>query len=423
MIPNGNAAIASTSTEAATTKSILTPSITLKGHEKWIQSISYFPDGQRMISGSWDKTARQWDLNVGKEIQEAQDVCEEEVSAVAVSMDGRWVVTGGGDLGCSELKACEVETGIIKTFKGHSLRINCIDISPDNMLLASGADDWTARIWNLDTGKLVAGPFESIDYMGAVRFSPDSKKLAVESWVGKCLEVWDVRSQMLDARIGKFSYRGFTYSPIRWTNNNKNILAAFSFIPDDDARTIHEFDASTLATVRLPFEGHTERVISLALSFDGAFLASAGADDTVKLWAYQSRQLLASFDIPNLITLVLSPDSRQLVYSTYTENDYKIYICNTPDVVAQASVSKCSRKHSPWGRVLIDILHHYYSLTQLVVLLPGAADHPILIYLWCRDLRLQETRSNVLSFASTNCFASLLVQTQSLFDISNLVIS
>jgi hypothetical protein len=35
-------------------------------------------NGQRMISGSWDKTARRWDqdLKAGKEIEEARDICE-----------------------------------------------------------------------------------------------------------------------------------------------------------------------------------------------------------------------------------------------------------------------------------------------------------------------------------------------------------
>jgi WD40 repeat protein len=67
--------------KAATTNPILTPLMTLKGHGAWIGSISYFPDGQRMISGSVDKTARQWDLKEGKEIEEVRDVCEEDVWA------------------------------------------------------------------------------------------------------------------------------------------------------------------------------------------------------------------------------------------------------------------------------------------------------------------------------------------------------
>jgi WD40 repeat protein len=350
--------------KAAAKKSILTPSMTLKGHGEWIESISYFPDGQRMISGSQDRTTRQWDLKEGKEIEEGQDVCKEEVQAVAVSGDSRWVVTGGGS---AELKVCEVETGIVKKLQGHSWRIECIDISEDNILLASGSRDDTVRIWNLETGKLVAGPFECKDWAGAVRFSTDAKKLAVELLTGRCLEVWDLQSQKLDKRIRNGS--GFGSSPVPpifWTNKNKNILAAFIFTAkpldifteDDDAKTIYEFDASTLETVGTPFEGHTKLVTGLALSFDGVLLASSSSDDTIKLWAVESRQLLASFHIQNSWYLILSPDSRKLAYATYTElpsrsnsalpdtTDHRICICDTPpDVLAQARV--CTpRTHS-----------------------------------------------------------------------------
>ncbi|KIK33874.1 hypothetical protein CY34DRAFT_813302 [Suillus luteus UH-Slu-Lm8-n1] len=338
--------MAPTQKEAAM-KLIMTPSITLKGHGNWIGCISYFPDGQRMISGSRDKTARQWDLKAGnlKEIEAARDVCD-EVWAVAVSRDSRWIVTGGGDYERPELKASEVETGIVKKLQGHSEAINCIDISEDSTLLASGSFDKTARIWNLDTGKLVAGPFKSIDWVGAIRFSTDSKKLAVKSWAGKCLEVWDVQSQKLEERKGEYiSDTGFSSAPIFWTNKNNNILASFNFNTEDDhAKTIYEFDALTLETVGTPFKGHTKHVSGLALSFDGVLLASASRDHTIKLWAFESRQLLVSFDVQHPITLILSPDSRTLAYSTYTGDDYKIYICNTPPNVLTRSSAIAHKK-------------------------------------------------------------------------------
>ncbi|KAG1717516.1 WD40-repeat-containing domain protein, partial [Suillus paluster] len=202
-------------------------------HEKYIRSISFFSNGRRMISGSWDKTACRWDLRTGKEIEEARD--------------------------------------------GHSRGISCVDISPDSKLVVSGSWDRTSRIWNLGTGELVAGPFESIDWVGAVRFSSDSKKLAVKSEAGKCLEVWD-------------------------------------------------FDALTLEIVGAPFEGHSKIIRSLALSSDGVLLASAAEDNTIKLWAFEPRQLLASFHVGTPSSIILSPNSRQLAYAT----GRKIYICNTP---------------------------------------------------------------------------------------------
>ncbi|KAG1794671.1 WD40-repeat-containing domain protein [Suillus plorans] len=324
--------------KAAATTSILTPSITLKGHGGWIRSISYCPDGQQMISGSDDKTVRQWDMKAGKEIKEARGVCEGRVWAVAISRDGRWIVTGGGDWNSAQLKACEIGTGIVKTFEGHSERINCIDISMDNTLLASGSEDKTTRIWNLETGKLVAGPFESLIWVGAIRLSTNSKKLAVTSNVGRSFEVWDIQSQKLDVRVGEYEVGG-TSAPIFWTNNNENFMAALNFTTDDDASAIYEFDASTLETVGAPFEGHTKDVTGLALSFYHALLVSASFDNTIKLWDYESRQLLASFNVQNPRALILSPDSRQLAYTTNTKDDYKICICNTPpDVLVHTSV-------------------------------------------------------------------------------------
>ncbi|KAG1760178.1 WD40-repeat-containing domain protein [Suillus occidentalis] len=343
-----DAAMASASTKTAATKSILKPTMTLKDHGETIYSISYFPDGQRMISGSEDKTARLWDLEAGKEIEEARSDCEGRVFAVAVSRNGRWVATGGYS---GELKVCEVETGIVKTFKGHSRTITCIDISADNTQLASGSWDETARIWNMDTGKLVAGPFKSIGGMGAVRFSPDSKKLAVKLNWGTCLEIWDIQSQKLDARIGKPGDSMSVFlSSILWTNKNKTVITAFKFTTDsasikqpdvDDAsshlKMIYEFDASTLETVGAPFEGHGKLVTGLALSFDNALLVSASFHNAIKLWAFESRQLLASYDIKAIHSLVLSPDSRKIAYAANTKDDYKICICDIPpDVLAQA---------------------------------------------------------------------------------------
>ncbi|KIK48514.1 hypothetical protein CY34DRAFT_627519 [Suillus luteus UH-Slu-Lm8-n1] len=205
--------MASISTKGVTKESILTPSTTLKGHGDWIRSIYYFPDGQRMISGSQDKTTRRWSLKAGKETEETRDLCE-EVWAVAVSWDSRWIVTGGGNQDSAELKVCKVETGFMKKLQGHSNTITCVDVSMDNTLLASGSWDWTARIWNLETGKCVAGPFESIHLVGAIRFSTDSKKLAVRSESGKCLEVWDVQSQKLDVRKGEDGDERFRSAPI-----------------------------------------------------------------------------------------------------------------------------------------------------------------------------------------------------------------
>ncbi|KAJ8591721.1 YVTN repeat-like/Quino protein amine dehydrogenase [Rhizopogon salebrosus TDB-379] len=255
--------MASRSTQpAAATKMNLTPVMTLRGHRDYIRPLDYFLDGKRMISGSFDKTSLQWDLWAGMELEEVQDTYDDEVRVVAVSRSGRWVITvtnnhyGDND----RLKACEIETGIVKILNKDRLPLGgleCIDISADNTLLTSRSIDGTVRIWNLDTGKFVAGPFGTgAGRMDAVRFSEDSKKLAVVSCYGNCLEVWDIKTQKLDRRVGIATDaaadggRSICIRPVFWTNKG-TILAVFdpleNLSEDYPVRTsIYEYDASTL---------------------------------------------------------------------------------------------------------------------------------------------------------------------------------
>jgi WD40 repeat protein len=107
----------------------------------------------------------------------------------------------------------------------------------------------------------------------------------------------------------------------------------------EDPKTIYEFNGSTLETVGASFQGHTNLITGLGLSFDQTLLASASIDNTIKLWAFESRQLLASFDVQNIFGLVLSPNLRQLAYTIYTKDDNNICICDIPQkVLAQARV-------------------------------------------------------------------------------------
>jgi hypothetical protein len=71
-----DATMASTSTQpfCAEANMTLIPVKTLDDDSALIvklTSIAHFPDSQRMMSESWDKTAQQWDLPSGKETKEA----------------------------------------------------------------------------------------------------------------------------------------------------------------------------------------------------------------------------------------------------------------------------------------------------------------------------------------------------------------
>jgi WD40 repeat protein len=142
----------------AATNMTLTPVMTLESQEdsSWIWSMAYFPDGKRMISVFVDQTMRRWDLQAGKEIEpDVRDVCDGNLYVVVVSRDGRWVITSGGGEEHNELKAYEVETGIVKTFQGSRMLHKYLrgQQAPGEWVDGYSADmgngHWQARSWSI----------------------------------------------------------------------------------------------------------------------------------------------------------------------------------------------------------------------------------------------------------------------------------
>jgi hypothetical protein len=71
----------------------------LRGHEGGIECVAISPDGRWLVTGSDERTARLWDL-AAKDPAAAPVVLrghEQGIACVAISPDGRWLVTGSDD--------------------------------------------------------------------------------------------------------------------------------------------------------------------------------------------------------------------------------------------------------------------------------------------------------------------------------------
>lgn len=122
-----------------------TVSQTFEGHENRILGVTVFPDIRRMVTASWDKTLRLWDLENGvmlKRMEGHQDV----VRGVAVSRDGQLIASGDNS---GELIAWNRDgESLTQPIKVHNNLIVSLDFSPASTLLASGSLDNTTELWN-----------------------------------------------------------------------------------------------------------------------------------------------------------------------------------------------------------------------------------------------------------------------------------
>ncbi|KAF5365778.1 hypothetical protein D9758_003159 [Tetrapyrgos nigripes] len=123
---------------------------TLKGHADGVMCLQYsetltHPAFPILITGSYDRTARVWNLETGVELH-----CLKGHSRAirALQFDEVKLITGSMD---STLKVWDWRRGkCVRTLTGHTEGVVCLNF--DSNVLASGSVDTTIRVWNLRTG-------------------------------------------------------------------------------------------------------------------------------------------------------------------------------------------------------------------------------------------------------------------------------
>jgi Prp8 binding protein len=178
------------------TSSLSSATLRLTGHKGSVYGLAYSPDGEALLSSSFDMTCLLWNASgtsgVCCENYNQLSGHKNAILDVAWSCDSDWVVTASADM---HLGWWDANTGDrVKRFMGHEGIVNATDTSRVHAkLVASASDDSTVRLWDARV-KGDVGVLEHEFQCTAVAYGADGNTV-YSGGIDNSITAWDVRSQ------------------------------------------------------------------------------------------------------------------------------------------------------------------------------------------------------------------------------------
>jgi hypothetical protein len=170
--------------------------LVLRGHENFVRSAAFSPDGTRITTASLDKTARIWDAATAKEIAV---LCghEDSVWSAAFSPDGTRIVTASNDKTARIWDAAAAKQ--IAVLRGHEDPVRSAAFSRDGTRIVTASLDKTARIWDAATAKEIAVLHGHENWVHSAAFSPDGTRIVTAS-EDHTARIWDTHLAVMSTK-------------------------------------------------------------------------------------------------------------------------------------------------------------------------------------------------------------------------------
>ncbi|MFG2484922.1 hypothetical protein ACGFSI_19465 [Streptomyces virginiae] len=338
----------------------------LRGHTDTVTSAAFSPDGRTVATGSWDRTARVWDIADDRHTRPSRPPAvlpghPAIVWSVAFSPDGTTLVSVGGSTQFWDVTApthpkrtSTVQGGFYQaafsrdgrvlansdrlldlrdlTLATHDDVVTSLTFGPGGHLLASASWDGTARLWQVTGGRALQ-PLSVLHghtrFVRCVAFSPDGRTLVTAAEDGT-VRVWDVS----DPRKPR---------PTSVITPDGGEVAGAAFGPDGHLLAVWAQDTAGLWDLTDP--GAPEPLSRIAedgphittASFrpDGRTLVtSTGESGSLRFWDISTPrtplELPSPFRSDPLTGGVFSPDNRRL--AAFHRTDRTVWLIDVDDI-------------------------------------------------------------------------------------------
>lgn len=337
-----------------------------RGHRGEIIAAVFSPDGKFILTGSYDKTARLWDMN-GNTIKILHH--RGEVGHVTFSADGKLLLTSSWDnisnlwdlsgrlintfpdnfltaispdghllLGHKDRTSfvCDLNGKILQIFEGHTDIITTLAFSPDGKTILSGSRDMTLRLYSID-GQLQTVFHDHSSAISSAVFSADGNRIT--SSCKSNVLVWH--------KNGNLQRNFKLYEEAYLISLNDEIEVIYVISRDGFHYVL--YNSGNLISM---LEGLNDQVRFIRFSTDGRLIL-AGSLSEVGIWDNKGRliQFLKS-SLSGSATQIISGDflgNNRLVILT-SDNNIRIWDLNGKLVqqwlaqpASKLAVSPCSK--------------------------------------------------------------------------------